>query len=71
MRDSAASRTRAGGPFGAAYSRPLLFVAEDADGLDASGAVGGEDSGEEADGDEKKSHGREGERVGGADAEDE
>src|SRR5260370_6857129 len=48
-----------------------LFLAEDADGLDASGAVGGKNSGKETYRDEKKGHGREGERVGGADAEDE
>src|SRR5229473_7703037 len=69
--DRAAFRIRARGPFGAVCTRPLLFLAEDADGLDASGAVGWKNGGEKADGHEKKSHGHEGERVGGADAEDE
>jgi hypothetical protein len=45
-RDGSEFRTRAGGPFGAVYARPLLFLAEDADGFDAGGAIGWENGGE-------------------------
>jgi hypothetical protein len=48
----------------------ISLVAEGADGLNAGGAVRGHDRGEDADSDEKYGDGGEGERVGGAHAED-
>src|SRR5712664_867014 len=48
-----------------------LFLAEDADGFDACGAVSRQNGGEYADRQEEQGDGSEGERVGGADAENE
>src|SRR5438046_5478354 len=49
----------------------LSLFAEDADGLDTRSATGGDNSGEDADKQKQKSDGGKGQRIRGADAENE
>jgi len=65
------SRDAYRGRKGARAQAGPLFLAEDADGFDACGAVGRENRGENADRQQEKGDSSEGERVGGADAENE
>src|SRR6266852_2002774 len=52
------------------YNRKKLLVAEGYDGVDAGGAAGGDEAGQQGDKREQGGDAGEGERVGGADAEE-